>query len=129
MKKDKYIGYLVGNKIGKSYSKDIYPSFMNVTYKQKDFKNFEDLEDFINSKEYDFINVTIPYKKDVISLLDEVSREVEKTNACNLIVNEDGKLKGYNTDCYGFTCLVDINKIDLKGKNILILGKILIVLS
>lgn len=48
------------------------------------------------------LNVTIPYKQNVLDYLDEKSNVVEKINACNCIKIVDGKLFGYNTDVIGF---------------------------
>ncbi len=48
------------------------------------------------------INVTIPYKLDVIPFLDEMSEEAKAIGAVNTIKFENGKLIGYNTDCFGF---------------------------
>ena len=48
------------------------------------------------------LNVTIPYKKDVMYLIDELDETAETIGAVNCIKIIDGKLKGYNTDYYGF---------------------------
>ncbi|MEM6963734.1 MAG: shikimate dehydrogenase [Bacteroidota bacterium] len=48
------------------------------------------------------LNVTIPYKEQVIPFLDEVSEEAAEVGAVNTIKIQEGKLKGYNTDTYGF---------------------------
>ncbi len=48
------------------------------------------------------LNVTIPYKEQVLPFLDEKDDVVKKINACNCIVIKNGKLKGYNTDLAGF---------------------------
>jgi len=48
------------------------------------------------------LNVTIPYKEQVLSYLDELSPVVQETGACNCISIRDGKLTGYNTDVLGF---------------------------
>lgn len=48
------------------------------------------------------LNVTIPYKEQVLSFLDEKSDLVKKINACNCIKIEGGRLKGYNTDAPAF---------------------------
>src|SRR4051794_38453810 len=48
------------------------------------------------------LNVTIPYKKDVVSYLHSCTEAVQKTGACNCIKIKDGKLIGYNTDVTGF---------------------------
>ena len=72
------------------------------------------------------INVTIPYKEKVIPFLDEISEEAKAIGAVNTIKIKEGKLKGFNTDVYGFEkSLVDLltqkeNKISIK--NALVLG-------
>ncbi|MBL7740460.1 MAG: shikimate dehydrogenase [Chitinophagaceae bacterium] len=48
------------------------------------------------------INVTIPYKEQVLSFLDEKDEVVRKIKACNCITITTGKLKGFNTDVTGF---------------------------
>jgi shikimate dehydrogenase len=60
------------------------------------------------------LNVTIPYKEKVISFLDELSPEAEQIGAVNCISIRNGKLTGYNTDCYGFeeACLRQIIDAD-----------------
>ncbi len=68
------------------------------------------------------LNVTIPHKIAVIPFLDEIDPLAEKIGAVNTIVNEDGILKGYNTDASGFLRALTAEKIEPKGKNICILG-------
>lgn len=48
------------------------------------------------------LNVTIPYKKDVIAYLDELDNDAEQVGAVNCVLIENGKKKGYNTDIIGF---------------------------
>lgn len=69
------------------------------------------------------LNVTIPYKEAVIPFLDEIDPIAEKAGAVNTIVNEDGLLKGYNTDIPGLNRMIkeDAN-FDLKGKKAMVLG-------
>lgn len=64
--------------------------------------------------------VTIPYKEKVISFLDEIDQSALEIGSVNLIVKENNKLKGYNTDYSG--CQFTLNKIYKKIKNILIIG-------
>ncbi len=68
------------------------------------------------------LNVTIPHKVAVIQFLDEVDNLAEKIGAVNTIVNDDGVLRGYNTDGAGFLQALLGSKIEPKGKNIVILG-------
>jgi shikimate dehydrogenase len=68
------------------------------------------------------LNVTIPHKVAVIPFLDELEPMAEKIGAVNTIVNNNGFLKGYNTDAGGFIKTLTEKGIDPAGKNILILG-------
>jgi shikimate dehydrogenase len=67
-------------------------------------------------------NVTIPHKVEVMQYLDEVDELASSIGAVNTIVNEDGSLKGYNTDASGFLQALKANKIEPVRKNITILG-------
>ncbi len=68
------------------------------------------------------INVTIPHKVDVIPLLDELDPLAERIGAVNTIVNDDGVLKGYNTDATGFQQALLEEGVEPKGKDVVILG-------
>lgn len=70
----------------------------------------------------DGLNVTIPYKLDVIPFLDDISPEAKTIGAVNTIARTDGKLVGYNTDYFGFQRT--LRKIDAKvnGKTAVVLG-------
>lgn len=68
------------------------------------------------------INVTIPYKKDVIPYLDEMDEAARAIGAVNTIVNRDGRLCGYNTDCPGFLYMMKQAGVCVRGKKVLVLG-------
>ena len=68
------------------------------------------------------LNVTIPHKVTVIPFLDELDPLAKKIGAVNTIVNEDGVLKGYNTDATGFLQALLETGTEPRGKNIVILG-------
>lgn len=68
-------------------------------------------------------NVTIPHKVSIMPLLDEVSEDAQKIGAVNTVVNEAGKLFGYNTDGAGYLkSLVEETGIRVSGQRVLILG-------
>jgi shikimate dehydrogenase len=67
-------------------------------------------------------NVTIPHKVTIIPLLDGLDPLAEKIGAVNTVVNEDGELRGYNTDATGFLRALLGRKVEPKGKNVVILG-------
>ena len=68
------------------------------------------------------LNVTIPHKVAVIPLLDVLDPLAEKIGAVNTIVNDDGKLTGYNTDAGGFLHALLAKGIKPEGKNVVIIG-------
>ncbi len=68
------------------------------------------------------VNVTIPHKESVIPYLDNVSEEASFIGAVNTIVNQDGKLTGYNTDGRGFMRSLSENNILTDNKKVLIVG-------
>jgi len=68
------------------------------------------------------VNVTVPHKENVIQYLDDVDPEAKFIGAVNTVVNNDGRLKGYNTDGRGFMRSLKEDGIDPSGKRILIVG-------
>jgi len=68
------------------------------------------------------LNVTIPYKEEIIPFLDEIDAVAQKIGAVNTIkIEESGKLIGFNTDYFGFKIALE-NFLPLKQKTALILG-------
>ncbi len=68
------------------------------------------------------LNITIPHKVAVIQFLDELDHLADKIGAVNTVVNNDGVLKGYNTDATGFLQALRERGIEPKGKSVVILG-------
>lgn len=118
---------LIGEKLGHSYSKPIHEKLVAF----HDMKAYsyeirpvakEEFHDFMTAKEFTGINVTIPYKTDVIPYLHKIDAHAEKIGAVNTIVNKEGKLYGYNTDFYGFLYTLLSHKFTVKDKKVLVLG-------
>ena len=112
---------IIGEKLGHSFSKQIYESYFGMDYSVKELKN-EEVDSFLRLKEFKGINVTIPYKQTVIPYLDEISDIAKKIGAVNVIVNDNGRLKRYNTDFSGLKANIENMGINLSGKEVLILG-------
>ena len=115
---------LLGEKLSHSLSKVIHEEYMKLSYDLVELKQ-DELVGFVNGVRggtYSGFNITIPYKKAIIPLLDEVDDVAAEIGAVNTVVNRGGKLKGYNTDIFGMKYMLDEAGIDLKGKNVLILG-------
>ena len=113
---------LLGAKLGHSYSKPIHNLLADYEYELYAVTP-EELKELMLSRAFRGLNVTIPYKKDVLPYLDEVSDEVHEVGSANtLVMGEDGKLRGYNTDLAGFLSMADRAGITLTDKKVVILG-------
>ena len=112
---------LLGRKLSHSYSPQIHKELADYAYKLYE-KEPEELEAFLRSKTFDGLNVTIPYKKAVMPLLNEISPEAAAIGSVNTIVSRGGKLTGYNTDAFGFTWLLQKSGVAVTGKKALVFG-------
>ena len=112
---------LIGEHLPHSFSKEIHDQLADYTYELHEVEK-DDLDAFMRSKDFKAINVTIPYKQDVIPYLDEISESAREIGAVNTIVNRGGRLCGDNTDQMGMTALIRKLGLDLNGKTVLILG-------
>ncbi len=111
----------IGEKLSHSFSKEIHNLLADYDYRLVELKR-EELQEFFQKKDFKAINVTIPYKLDVIPFLDFISDEAKEINAVNTIVNKNGKLYGYNTDFYGLKSLIERYVKSFSGKTVVILG-------
>lgn len=82
----------------------------------------DELDGFFAARDFDGINVTIPYKTDVIRYLDEIDDAARRIGAVNCIVNRSGRLTGYNTDAAGLALMADRNGINESSGPAIILG-------
>lgn len=112
---------LIGEKLGHSFSPLIHRRLASYRYDLVPL-NREEFVSFMKAKEFRGINVTIPYKKDVIPYLDEMDEAARAIGAVNTIVNRGGRLCGYNTDCPGFLYMLRRTGIQAAGKKTLVLG-------
>ena len=112
---------LIGEKLSHSFSKEIHEALADYTYDLIPLTK-EEFQSFMEKKDFSAINVTIPYKKDVIPYLDELDEAARKIGAVNTIVQRDGRLLGFNTDYTGFLYMVKKHGVQMKGKKVLILG-------
>ena len=113
---------LLGRKLGHSYSPQIHKKLADYDYELFE-KEPQELEAFLKSGSFTGPNVTIPYKKDVIPFLDELSPVAKRLGAVNTILRrEDGTLIGHNTDYFGFRYLIQRSGLAVEGKKVLVLG-------
>ena len=76
----------------------------------------------LKENKIDGINITIPFKKDVIPYLDEMTDIAQETQSVNTIFKKDNKIIGENTDVYGFSEAIKLSSFNPKNKKALILG-------
>jgi len=101
---------LLGKDISYSFSRTYFKekfkneNINNTSYENFDIENIDLFPSIIeNTKGLKGLNVTIPYKEQVIPFLDKINKKAKAIGAVNTIrVTKKGKLVGYNTDCYGF---------------------------
>ena len=113
---------LLGRKLGHSYSPQIHNLLGDYSYVLFE-KEPEELENFLKNGDFSGLNVTIPYKKEVIPYLSELSPTAQKMGCVNTVLRRsDGTLYGHNTDYLGFTSLVRHAGLSVTGKKVLVLG-------
>ena len=93
---------VLGRVLGHSYTPVIYRELAGLDYRKFE-REPEELEAFIRSDEWEGVNVTIPYKRDLVPYMDELSDVAQRMGNINTITRlPDGRLRGDNTDYYGF---------------------------
>ena len=125
---NKYL--VIGNPIDHSLS----PKLHNYWIKKNNLKavydrqklnsdGLKDLIEKVREKNISGINVTVPFKKEIISHIDRLTLDAEATQSVNtIILNSDGKIVGHNTDINGFENAIKDTKYNLLGKKVLVLG-------
>lgn len=119
---------LVGEKLSHSLSPKIHELLLREldiagTYSLLEIEKGNLAAEFAGLHEnYGGVNVTIPYKTEVMPLLTKISAEAAAIGAVNTICFKDSAAYGYNTDYYGFGFLLRYNGIEVAGKNVVVLG-------
>ncbi|QSX06091.1 shikimate dehydrogenase [Sedimentibacter sp. zth1] len=120
---------LIGEKLGHTYSPLIHSKIfeylnLSATYDTLEYQKSEvsSVITKLNNLNYRGVNVTIPYKTEIIQYLDDISNEASKIGAINTISFRNNIAIGYNTDYFGFEMLLKYNQIDISNKKALILG-------
>ncbi len=113
---------LLGKTLGHSYSPQIHEHLGSVPYCLFE-KQPEELENFLLHGSFDGLNVTIPYKKEVIPYCSKLTPTAQALGSVNTIVRQqDGTLLGHNTDFYGFSSMLGSTGLCVSGKKALVLG-------
>lgn len=120
---------LIGEKLPHSISPQIHEAYGTLTGQdiryvlhETNAAGLSALLARLKSEGYAGVNVTIPHKKAVMPLLDEVSPEALAIGAVNTVWFSQGKSVGYNSDYFGLQSLLERNDIGLRGQTVAILG-------
>ena len=120
------IGYPIGHSISPVFQQAALDHIgIDARYEKWEVipDNLGDFVEGLRSSDYLGINITLPHKQGVIPFLDEVDEWATEAGAVNTIVNQGGRLKGYNTDGPGFLrALLVETGYDPKGTRALVLG-------
>ncbi len=113
---------LIGEHLGHSYSKRLHGLLGSYAYELYALPP-EELERFLGREELAGLNVTIPYKRQVIPFCAEISSAAQRIGSVNTLLRRaDGGWYGENTDAFGFAYLAKRAGMDFAGQKILVLG-------
>jgi shikimate dehydrogenase len=113
---------LLGEKLEHSFSPLIHAYLADYSYLLYEICPAE-LDRFMKQRQFDGINVTIPYKQAVIPYCTVLSDEAQMIGSVNTIIKDSsGLLAGHNTDYHGFRVMLEQAGITVKNKKTLILG-------
>lgn len=118
---------LIGKDISYSFSQGYFTEKFNVmkiegfSYENFDLQNIQEIASILKNPEVFGLNVTIPYKEQVLPYLDELDKTAQEIGAVNTIKFIDNKRIGFNTDTYGFKNSIT-PLLNISHKNALILG-------
>ena len=127
MKNKKQFG-LIGKNIDYSFSRRFFlekfnsnDKYLNFSYINYDINSIQEIDNVFNEKKLCGLNVTIPYKEEIINYLDGLSDQAKEIGSVNTICFENQRKIGYNTDIYGFSKSLEVNEIN-NIDSVLILG-------
>jgi len=97
---------LIGQSLSHSFSQAFFKSFfsenkIDANYENIELSSIEGIQAVLQEN-YDGLNVTIPYKEEIIPFLDQIENAAKEIGAVNVVSFKNGKSLGHNTDAYGF---------------------------
>lgn len=120
---------VIGEKLGHSMSPAIHRQMLDMIDADGVYgileiarENVPKIVDSLKVLGYAGVNVTVPYKQLIMPYLDEIDADAQAIGAINTIDFKNGKAVGYNTDCYGFTTMLQVAGIEVEGKDCVLVG-------
>ena len=112
---------LLGRTLGHSWSPQIHGMLADYGYELYEVEP-DDLDRFLRTTDLDGMNVTIPYKKDVLTYCAQLSDAATRIGSVNTLVRRSDGWYGDNTDYTGFRYIVERSGVDVAGKKTLVFG-------
>ena len=113
---------LLGRKLGHSYSPELHALMGEYSYELFEVEP-EGLNEFLRARDFDGVNVTIPYKTLVLDGCDHLTEAAQAIGSVNTVVKlPDGSLLGDNTDAAGFEAMIWHSRVPVTGRKCLVLG-------
>ena len=113
---------LLGEKLGHSYSPALHALFGDYDYELFEVSP-DRLGDFLRVRDFQGLNVTIPYKTTMLAICDDLTETAATIGSVNTVLKQlDGSLLGDNTDAAGFEGMVWKSRIRILGRKCLVLG-------
>ena len=109
---------LVGKDVRYSFSQIIHEMISDTKYQLYSLKNLHD----ILKLDFEALNITNPYKQEIIQYIDVLDEEAQNIGSVNTIIKKNNQIYGYNTDYFGFIKTLEKFNVKVENKNILILG-------
>ena len=120
---------IIGNPVKHSLSPILYNWVFNVLKIKAEYKKIRIIKSELSqiiqklrSGKIDGINVTIPHKEDIIDFLDDINPRAASIGAVNCLMKSGSKIIGNNTDWFGFTKLLEANRVDPSEREVIVLG-------
>ena len=120
---------VIGNPINHSLSPKLHTYWINqnninasYTKQKLDINDLKNLILKVREKKISGVNITVPFKKEIIPYVDKLTSNAEATQSVNTILLTDGKIVGHNTDIEGFVKAIKEIKYNIVGKKILLIG-------
>ena len=120
---------LIGSDLSGSYSKimhnyiydeqNIDASYENI---EVDSKSIKQIIGLVQVKEIDGLNITFPFKGEIMKYCDVINPKAKAARAVNCIKRYKNKIYGFNTDSYGFLMLLKKNRVSIRYENFYVLG-------
>jgi shikimate dehydrogenase len=117
------VGYPLGHSLSPTMHNSAFQvSRLNAAYLAFETRDIGDCLKGMKALGIKGLSVTLPFKSRVIPLLDDVDDHAKRIGAVNTIVNDNGRLKGYNTDAIGVLKSLEEEGIDLSRRKCLLIG-------